>query len=184
MTRIRVRAGDAVERKEDWRQTRKMQAGIFYGVTNFGDRVRLFRHVPLKNKSAMRATPSRTSTPSPLSSLGVRRRVIGIKAEVARDRRQREFENRAAIFARAQGKAPSPVPQSGVAIEMAKLLAGQALFDSRAVKILENLGLNPSGRNKSWRGPVYSDAAEFELDGAPKALPGVREKTASPRVRR
>jgi hypothetical protein len=63
---------------------------------------------------------------------------------------------------------------------MAKLLGGQALFDAAAGDILEHLGLNSSGRNRSWRGPVYSDGTAAELDGSMRKAQdlGHREKTA------
>jgi hypothetical protein len=94
---------------------------------------------------------------------------------------QRAREKHAAIFARARGEAaPSPTPHS--ALEMTRMLTGQALFDPAAAKILANLGLNPDGRNRSWKGPVYSEASTRTQPQ--RALDtGIREKTATPRVR-
>jgi hypothetical protein len=111
-------------------------------------------------------------------------RIDLIEREVTRERQRRQSEKQAAIFATARGEPSHPVPQSGVALEMAKQLAGQALFDEGASRILENLGLNPGGRNKSWSGPAYTENASAELDTTiPKAAPGGREKSVSPRIR-
>ena len=113
-----------------------------------------------------------------------RARVAQIQRGVLQERKQREFEKQVAIFALAQGKAPSPVPQSGVAGQMEKLLKGQALFDPGQRKFWRISGSARVGRNKSWRGPVYSEAAGATLDSTvPQAMPGRREKTASPRLR-
>lgn len=114
-------------------------------------------------------------------SRGAAMRVRQIQREVLQERRRR-FEQHAAIFARARGEELSPVPQSGVALQMGKLLAGQALFDPAAARILENLGLTAG----SWKGLVYDGDNAAELDSAtPKALDrGRREKTAAPRLRR
>jgi hypothetical protein len=111
----------------------------------------------------------------------IERRRMRRRREVLQERRYREFEEQAAIFAASRGEALSPVPESGVALKMAKLLAGQALIDPGARRILENLGLHPGELNSSWRGPVYTGDPGPEE----KALGrGRREKTSIPRVRR
>ena len=173
-----------------------MEAGVFFGVANFArsapERLAMLAQHNIAFGPAIPLRQRQTMSRAKLSQIfavwaerqRVRDRVAQIQREVAQERKQRESEKQAEIFARAQGKGPSPVPQSGVAGEMKKLLEGQALFDPGAGRILKNLGLKRGGLNSSWRGPIYSDAADATLDSTvPQAMPGRREKTAAPRLR-
>jgi hypothetical protein len=100
-----------------------------------------------------------------------------IAAERPSDRRIREWANGYVRQMRARKvqrqlmqEALSPSPSS--AVEIRSLLKGQMLFDRDAGRILEHLGLHPTGRNRTWRGPVYDSGTGAQNKELDTSMPG------------